>query len=135
MSLQLKVIQPNRTVKDTECEHVIVPGVDGDFGISAEHTPFITKLRPGTLTVFYDNQKKKKDTLAVHDGFVTVENNTIRIVSEIVEKSNEIELSRAEKAKKRAEERMAAEESDIDYRRAESALKRAITRIQAVSEQ
>jgi F-type H+-transporting ATPase subunit epsilon len=135
MSLRLKIIQPTRTVLDTECDHVIIPGIEGDFGVSAEHTPFLTKIRPGALTVFYQDPKKKKDTFAIHDGFVSIENDTIRIVSEVIERESEIDRNRAEKAKKRAEERMISEsKEDVDFRRAESSLKRAFARIQAISD-
>jgi F-type H+-transporting ATPase subunit epsilon len=133
MSLKLKIIQPTRTVVDTECEHVIIPGIDGDFGVSEEHTPFITKLRTGNLVV-YHKEKKEIERFAIHDGFVTVENNTIRIVCEVVESKEEIDKTRAERAKKRAEERMASDDKDIDYRRAELSLKRAIARIETISD-
>jgi len=133
MSLKLKVIQPTRTVIDTECEHVIIPGIDGDFGVSEDHTPFITKIRVGNLIVYYNNTKGV-ERFAIHDGFVTVENNVIRIVCEVIERSDEIDFKRAEQAKKRAEERMASSDTDIDYRRAESSLKRALSRIQALSD-
>ena len=134
MSLKLKIIQPTRTVIDTECDHVIIPGVAGDFGVSAGHTPFISQLRSGTIVVYYSGKKKGKDNFAIHDGFVTIENDTIRIVCEIIEKNKEIDRSRAEKSKKRAEERMATREGEIDYRRAESSLKRALARIQTLSD-
>ena len=134
MSLRLKIIQPTRTVIDTECEHVIIPGVAGDFGVSQEHTPFMTKIRPGTLIIYYDDKKKKKETMAIHDGFVTIEKNTVRIVCEIIETQKEIDKARAEKSKKRAEERMSSSDPVTDYRRAESSLKRALARIQTISD-
>jgi F-type H+-transporting ATPase subunit epsilon len=127
MSLHLKIIQPTRILLDEECEHVIVPGIEGDFGISPGHTPFITKIRPGIL---YAYSKKKKTAYAVHDGFVTVENDTVRIVCEVIEAEKEIDRSRAEKAKMRAQERMSSSTPDTDFRRAEASLKRAVARLQ-----
>lgn len=134
MNLRLKIIQPNRTVIDTECDHVVIPGIEGDFGVSAEHTPFITKLRPGILTVYYQNNKQKKDSFAIHDGFVSIEDDTIRIACEVIERNDEIDRKRAESAKQRAENRISAAEEGIDYRRAEASLKRALTRIQTLSD-
>ena len=134
MSLHLKIIQPTRTVVDTECEHVIVPGIAGDFGVSPEHTPFMTKIRPGSLIVYYKDKNRNKDIFAIHDGFVTVEKDTVRIVCEVIEIHQEIDKTRAEKAKKRAEDRMATTNADIDYRRAELSLKRALARIQTISD-
>lgn len=134
MSLHLKIIQPFRTVIDTDCEHVIIPGVAGDFGVSADHTPFMTKIRPGTLIVYYEGKNKEKEVFAIHDGFVTVEKNVVRVVCEVIERHKEINKDRAEKARKRAEERMSSTQENIDYRRAESALKRSLVRIQTISE-
>ncbi|MBW6516128.1 MAG: ATP synthase F1 subunit epsilon [Candidatus Cloacimonetes bacterium] len=134
MSLHLKIIQPTRTIIDTECEHVIIPGIAGDFGVSPEHTPFMTKIRPGTLIVYYKDKKINKDVFAIHDGFVTIEKNTVRIVCEVIELYQEIDKNRAEKARKRAEDRMAATDAEIDYRRAELSLKRALARIQSISD-
>ena len=128
MSLHLKVIQPHRVVVDTECDHVIIPGIAGDLGVSLGHTELLTKIRPGTLTVY---NKDKKTYYAIHDGFVTIEKDTVRIVCEIIECGNEINKERAEQAKKRAEDRIKAAAADTDFRRAESALRRAVARLQS----
>lgn len=123
----VSIIQPDKTKVKGEFFHVIVPGVEGDFGIAPEHTPMITKIRPGLLYLFHDNSKAEK--YAIHDGFVTVENNQVNIVCDIIESEDEIDLARAKRAKERAEKRMKSEQEDIDFRRAENALKRALTRI------
>lgn len=129
--VRVKIIQPTRTVLNTECEHVIIPGSAGDFGVYPEHTPLITTIRPGILIIF-DNGVK--DTYAIHDGFVTVEENVVRIVCEVIEKSDEIDIARAENSAQRARERLRKQEENIDYRRAEAALSRSISRINAVKD-
>ncbi|MCB5230619.1 MAG: ATP synthase F1 subunit epsilon [Candidatus Cloacimonas sp.] len=131
MSLHLKIIQPYRTVAELECDHVIIPGIDGDIGVSTGHTPLLTKIRPGPLVVF---QKDTKINYAIHDGFVSIEKDKIRIVCEIIECGDEIDQKRAEEAKKRAEERLKDTESDIDFRRAESSLRRAVARLQSIAD-
>jgi F-type H+-transporting ATPase subunit epsilon len=125
--IRLVVIQPHQTKIDAEFDHVIVPGVDGDLGVYAGHTPLITKIRPGILTIV-DNEKKT--FYAIHDGFVTIEPEVIKIACETVEKSDEIDTARAESAKDRAEKRLAGNEKDIDFRRAEAALRRAMSRLE-----
>ncbi len=126
--IRISIIQPTQTKIDNEYDHVIVPGVDGDFGVSAEHTPFITKLRPGIISLYTG---KDIDKYAVHDGFCTVENDHLKIVCETCEHSSEINLKRAEDAKLRAEKRIKKQvkEEETDFRRAENALKRAIARM------
>ena len=127
--VNLKIVQPHKIFIDADYDQLIIPGVDGDFGVLEGHTPFITQIRPGILTVINGENSHE---YAIHDGFVTVENNKVTIICEIIEESNQIDIKRAEAAKKRAEERLKAQKGDINYRRAEYALKRAIARIELV---
>jgi len=130
--IHFKVVMPNVKKLDKEIDSAILPGVEGDFEVLPGHAPFITKLRAGVIkyTVGQEN-----DFLAIHEGFVTVENNTIMILTEECEHKQEIDIHRAEVAKERAEKRIAnkSSETDIDYRRAEAALHRAVARISAVN--
>lgn len=127
--IKIKIIQPIKNVISGYFDHVIVPGVEGDFGISEGHTPFITKLRPGIIQLFNNN---KTDNYAVHDGFVTIDNNIIKIVCDVLEHESEIDKKRASAAKERAEKRLKSNQSDIDFRRAEFALKRSLVRLELV---
>jgi len=129
--IQIKVIQPTQIRIDAEYDHIIVPGVDGDFGISFDHTPFITKVRTGVLQLFQDD---KSEDFAIHDGFVTVENNFVTIICDTIEKKDEIDLSRAKASKERAEKRLKSNEENINFRRAEASLKKALVRLELNSE-
>ncbi len=124
--IKLEVIQPIKTKIKGEFDHIIIPGIDGDFGISKNHTPFVTKIRTGILLLY---KGEKVDKYAIHDGFVTVENNQITIVTEVIEKESEIDKARAKSAKLRAEKRLKSNEKNINFRRAEFALKRALVRL------
>ncbi|MFA7057758.1 MAG: ATP synthase F1 subunit epsilon [Candidatus Cloacimonadales bacterium] len=130
--VKLKVILPRGVKIDQECDSVVIPGVDGDFAVLEGHTPFITKIRPGVVTI---DTKKHSTCCAIHDGFVTVENDVVTIVCERMEKADEIDANRAEESYKRAKERLAQDNNvEVDYRRAESSLRRAITRIRTVKD-
>jgi len=124
--LRLKIIQPQKIFLETEFDDIIIPGKDGDFGVFIGHTPFISVIRPGVMEIYSDNEVTK---YALHDGYVTVENNEVTILCEIIERADEIDKTRAEAAKERAERRVKSNQSDIDFRRAENALKRAVARI------
>ncbi|MCD4820117.1 MAG: ATP synthase F1 subunit epsilon [Candidatus Cloacimonetes bacterium] len=128
--LHLQILQPVQMKIDAEFDHIIVPGVEGDFGIYAGHTAFITQIRPGVLQLYNEGSIEK---YSIHDGFVTVENNQVNIVCEIIEKYSEIDESRANNAKDRAEKRLKKSKGNIDFRRAEAALKRALSRLEAIS--
>ena len=125
--LHIKVVMPNVKKLDDFIDRAILPGIDGDFEILEGHTAFITKLRPGTLKIYKGHGS---EYFALHDGFVTVEDNKITVLSENCECQKDINLERANAAKVRAEKRIAdMSNSSIDFQRAEIALKRAITRI------
>jgi len=125
--IHIKVIQPTKIRIDAEYDHIIVPGVDGDFGISFDHTPFITKVRTGVLQLF---QNDKSEDFAIHDGFVTVENNIVTIICDTIEKKNEIDIARAKASKERAEKRLKSSEDNINFRRAEASLKKSMVRLE-----
>lgn len=125
--LEIIIIKPDSIVVEKLCDHVIVPGRDGDFGVSSGHTPFMTVVRPGILEIFEGEETEK---YAIHDGFVTVEKNKVTIVCETIESEKEIDRERAESARKRAEKRLNEKHPDTDFRRAEAALKKALVRIE-----
>ena len=126
-NIHIQVIMPNRVKLKEHIDSAILPGIEGDFEILESHSPFMTKLRPGMLKIVKD---KEISYYAVHDGFVTVENDEILILSETCENQKEIDIKRATAAKERAEKRLSElSETDTNFRRAEIALKRAISRI------
>ena len=125
--IHIKVIQPTQIRIDKKYDHIIVPGVDGDFGISFDHTPFITKIRTGVLQLF---QNENCEEYAIHDGFVTVENNIVTIVCDTIEKKDEIDIARAKASRGRAEERLKSSKENINFRRAEASLKKALVRLE-----
>jgi F-type H+-transporting ATPase subunit epsilon len=125
--IKLTIIKPDKTVFNNTCQHVIIPGVDGDFGVSFDHTSFMTVIRPGILEIYTGNKPQK---FAIHDGFVSVEANQITIVCTTIEREDEIDRERAEAARLRAENRLNIKHPETDFRRAETALKRALARLE-----
>ena len=126
--INIKIIMPDRKKLDEMVNSVVLPGIDGDFEVLEGHSPFITRLRSGAIRILVDS---KHEYYAIHEGFTSVENNKVLVLSEICENQEEIDIKRAEKAKERAEQRFSkADPGTVDFRRAEVALKRAITRLE-----
>jgi len=130
--VQIQIIMPEGKKLDRLVDLAVLPGIDGDFEVQEGHAGFITKLRPGNIRIQID---EKSEFFAIHEGFVSVENDKILILSENVETKEEIDIERAKRAKERAERRLAERASDdtIDFRRAEAALHRAIARLDAAN--
>jgi len=131
-TFQLEIVTPEKqVVKDVAAEEAQVPGLNGYLGILPGHAPLITELKVGAITYRTGGTTY---TLAVAWGFAEVLPEKVTILAETAERPQEIDVSRAEKAKARAEERLKSNNPEIDYDRAEDALQRAETRIKVASE-
>ncbi|WP_128896223.1 F0F1 ATP synthase subunit epsilon [Longirhabdus pacifica] len=125
-TLLLEIVTPERKVYEREVNMVLVKGVEGELGILPKHIPMVTPLKIAPVRVKFGNEE---EVIAVHGGFMEVGKDKVVILAEIAEVGGEIDLERAEKAKKRAEERMKSKSSDTDLLRAEIALQKSLMRI------
>lgn len=128
-SFRLEVITPERIVMSDEVEFVVVPGVEGELGVLANHAPMIAGLRIGVIRYFNDEGQERH--LAMGGGFVEVLENEVTVLAETAEQGNEIDILRAKAAKERAERRLSERAEQINYARAQMALQRALARIRA----
>jgi len=127
--IQLEVVTPSGAVVSEDVDIVTAPGVGGEFGVLANHAPFLSTIKTGTLTFKKDRVAK---FLMVTGGFTEVSNNKITFLVEGAEFGNDIDVERALRAKERAEKRLTqAQQSTekINRVRAEAALQRAMARI------
>jgi len=127
--IHLEVVTPHGPVVSEDVDIVTAPGIDGEFGVLANHAPFLSVIKTGTL-VF--KQDKREKFLMVSSGFAEVSNNKVTFLVETAEFGHEIDVDRALRARERAEERLAqaqAHAEDLDRIRAEVALQRAVARI------
>ncbi|MDU9047235.1 MAG: F0F1 ATP synthase subunit epsilon [Candidatus Electrothrix sp. Rat3] len=129
--IHLEVVTPTGPVVSEDVDIVTAPGVEGEFGVLANHAPFLSAIKTGTL-VF--KQDKREKFLMVSSGFAEVSNNKATFLVETAEFGHEIDVDRALEAKERAEKRLArdiAHADDLDRIRAEISLQRAVARIAA----
>ncbi|GMK38199.1 ATP synthase epsilon chain [Paenibacillus sp. CCS19] len=125
-TLLLEIVTPERKVYAQEVNMVSVKGADGELGILPNHIPLVTPLRIAPVIVKKDGAT---ETFAVSGGFIEIRKDKVVILAESAELAAEIDVARAEAAKKRAEERMNAKADNVDFKRAELSLQRAINRI------
>lgn len=127
--IRLEVVTPNGAVVSEDVDIVNAPGYGGDFGVLANHAPFLSTIRIGLLS--YDIGKKREN-LMISGGFCEVSNNKITFLVESAEFGRQIDVDRAMRAKERAEKRLAkAAQHDelLNRTRAEAALQRALARM------
>jgi F-type H+-transporting ATPase subunit epsilon len=126
-SIHLIIVTPERALVDEHVDEVQVPGAEGYLGILPGHAALFSELKVGELGYRKDNRWY---WLSVAWGFAEILNDELRVLAETAERAHEIDLDRANRAKERAEQRIARGGEDIDYRRALVALERALIRIQ-----
>jgi len=128
--LQLHVVSADRLLVNETVDEVEVPGADGYFGVLPGHTPLLAMLGAGEL---WYRQGQERQYLAIAFGFAEVQPDRVTILAEIAERAEEIDVARAEAAKKRAEERIARSPVDMDAERARIALMKSLIRLQVAS--
>ncbi len=129
--IHLEVVTPTGPVISDEVDIVTAPGHGGEFGVLANHAPFLSTIKTGTLSFKKDKQTKY---LMISGGFSEVSNNKITFLVESAEYGHDIDVDRAMQAKERAEKRLAQamqKAEKMNLTRAEAALQRALARLQA----
>ena len=126
--LTLELATPTRMVVADTVDEVVVPGSEGYFGVLPGHAPLLATLGIGELT--YRSGREERH-VAVSGGFAEVRNDKVIVLADTAELPQDIDRTRAERARDRAEQRLSGRAHDeTDYARAGAALARALTRIQ-----
>ena len=128
--IQLRIVSADRSLVDEQVDEVEIPGSDGYFGVLPGHTPLLALLGAGEL---WYRQGQEKHYLLIAFGFAEVQPDQVTILAEVAERPDEIDVARAEAAKRRAEERLAKPVIDMDAERARIALLKSLIRLQVAS--
>jgi F-type H+-transporting ATPase subunit epsilon len=128
--IQLQIVSADRSLVTETVDEVEIPGSDGYFGVLPGHTPLLALLGAGEL---WYRQGTEKHYLSMAFGFAEVQPDRVTILAQIAERADEIDIARAEAAKKRAEERLAKSTIDMDAERARISLLKSLIRIQVAS--
>jgi len=127
--LNVDIVTAERLVySEQEVDELIVPGIEGELGVLPLHAPLLTMIQPGVLRVVKGGEEV---AMAITGGFIEVRDNRVTILADAVERGEDIDVARAEEARRRAQEQLAAREAAVDVAQAEVALKRALIRLKA----
>ena len=129
-NLHLQIVSADRLLVDDHVDEVEIPGADGYLGILPGHTPLLALLQVGEL---WYRKGTDKSYLLIAFGFAEVQPDRVTLLAETAEKAEEIDVARAEAAKRRAEERLTKPTTDMDFERARIALLKSLIRLQVAS--
>ena len=125
----LEIVTPDRSLVREEVDEVELPGSEGYFGVLPGHTPLLSMLKVGELWYRLGGERRY---LAVAGGFVEVLPDRVTVLADIGERAEDIDIARAEAAKRRAEERL-TKAIDVDIERARVALLKSLIRLQVAA--
>jgi F-type H+-transporting ATPase subunit epsilon len=128
--LNVEIVTPDGIAFAGEVTSCTAPGANGQFQILKDHAPFLAILQIGELRVQMQDGEK---LLATSGGFLEVKDNIISIIVESAEFADDIDVSRAKEAEKRARERL-DEKGEIDLAKAEVSYLRALNRLKVASQ-
>jgi F-type H+-transporting ATPase subunit epsilon len=129
-SIRLEIVTPERRLVREEVDELVVPGEDGYLGVLPGHTPLLATLKVGEM---WYRKGQDKTYLVIAGGFAEVLPDRVTILAQIAERAEEIDVPRAEAARRRAEERLAQRPGEIDMDRARLALTKSVVRLQVSS--
>ncbi len=130
VKLQLQIVSADRSLVNETVDEVEIPAAGGYFGVLPGHTPMLAVMGAGEL---WYRQGAEKKYFAIAFGFAEVQPDRVTVLAQIAEPAHEIDVARAEAAKKRAEERIARFTVDMDAERARVALMKSLIRLQVAS--
>ncbi|RYG71460.1 F0F1 ATP synthase subunit epsilon [Lentibacillus lipolyticus] len=125
-TLDVSVVTPDGPVLEDQFDMVSCKAENGELGVLPGHIPMVAPLSISSVRLKQDDDSVK---LAVNGGFLEVRPDKVTILAQSAENPAEIDVQRAEEAKKRAEQRLESQQENVDFQRAQLALKRAINRL------
>ncbi len=129
MPVKVDIVTAEKVVYSDTVDMVVAPGIEGELGVLPRHTPLITMLNPGELRL---KKGSEEICMAVSGGFLEVRPDRIIILADTAERSDEIDIARAEAARESAKKLLAAghaREPNLDQAQAEASLRRALVRL------
>jgi F-type H+-transporting ATPase subunit epsilon len=125
-TFRLEIVTAEKMIFSDDVSAVIAWGVEGQLGILPHHAPLMTMLQPGDLMI---RKEKEEEYLAISGGFLEVRPDKVIILADACERVDQIDIARAEEAKRRAQETMKAAPLSAEAASAEAALRRSLARL------
>ncbi|EFO80992.1 ATP synthase F1, epsilon subunit [Oscillochloris trichoides DG-6] len=125
--MHLEIVTAEKVVLSEEVDQINAPTRDGRIGVLPRHEPLMTILKPGEMTIIKNGERIP---FAVSGGFMEILSNRVVILADTVERADEIDEARAERARALAEERLKNAQTDRDIAMAEVKLRKEVVRLQ-----
>jgi len=125
-TIKIEIVTPEKMVFSDDVDVILAWGVEGQLGILPHHAPLMTMLQPGDLVIRKGTQE---DYLTISGGFLEVRPDKVIVLADACERAEEIDVARAEAAKKRAQEALRTATTRVEAAEAQAALLRSLARL------
>ncbi|TMF05363.1 MAG: F0F1 ATP synthase subunit epsilon [Chloroflexi bacterium] len=127
MPLTVDIVTAERLVLSEEgVDEVVAPGIEGELTVLPMHAPLLTMIKPGVMRIKRGNDETD---MAITGGFLEVRDDRVTILADAAERAEEIDVARAEEARRRAEHQLERREADVDLARVSAELQKALIRL------
>jgi len=124
MPLTVDIVTAERLVLSEEgVDEVVAPGIEGELTVLPMHAPLLTMIKPGVMRIKRGNDETD---MAITGGFLEVRDDRVTILADAAERAEEIDVARAEEARRRAEQQLERRETDVDLARVSAELQKAL---------
>jgi F-type H+-transporting ATPase subunit epsilon len=125
-TLKLEIVTPEAKIYSEDVDMVTLPGIEGELGIYPMHVPLMTQITHGEVIARKDG---RDHFLAVGEGFVEITGERVAILTDMAIKADDIDESKAEEAKRRAEARLADKLGGEEQATVQAALAHSLTQL------
>ena len=130
MTTNLEVVSVEKSLFSGEVLHLSVSGSEGCLGIMPGHAPLLTEIKPGMVRLI--KKDGEEEVIYISGGFLEVQPHGVKVLADTAIRGVELDLAKAEEAKKRAEEKIADAATDVDYGLVVSQLAQAIAQLSVI---
>ena len=129
-NLKLEIVSAQESLYSGDIKFVVVPGEEGELGIYPNHTPLITRIKPGELK--FKNLENENEVIVVAGGILEVQPNLVTVLADSAIRAADIDEKRSKEAKQKAESIIKNNKQDIDLAKAHAELAFAIAELTAI---
>lgn len=126
MPIRLEIVTPEAKTFSDEVDQVVLPGIEGEFGVLPGHERFITQVLPGELVI---TQKGENHYLAIGEGFVEVQPDRVSVLTDMAIRADDINEVEVEEARKRAETALAEKLSSEEVASVQAVLQKSLAQL------
>ena len=130
-TIHVDVVSAEESIFEGEAEFVALPGETGELGIYPQHTPLITRIRPGAVRIKVAGQAAE-EFVFVAGGILEVQPNRVTVLADTAIRGHDLDEAKAEDARKAAEEALHNRSADLDYAKAQAELVAAMAQLAAI---